>query len=65
MKTYENIKNIVSIGKKVAAIGILASIPYVCEDGCAYTSGYARAAERQETTPVIASPETLETIIKE
>ncbi len=50
MEFYKRIKSFVSKTPKLAAIGILAALPYICES-CEYSGKKAHAAEvRQETT---------------
>ncbi len=69
MSIYENFRNSVSMGRKAARIGIIAgtllAVPYICDDGCAVLSGYARADEKQETVAQTTPSETLETVISE
>jgi hypothetical protein len=65
MEIYKALKD---MGKKVVAVGILAALPYVCESGCAYTDGYAKAETRQEIQRVQRTAEPancLETCLSE
>lgn len=61
MKPYKTLKRIASKTGKVAAIGIIAALPYVCE-GCGYKSNSVKAAEN---APVYESQKTLEAVLKE
>lgn len=67
MKAYETFRNSASVGKKLARIGFVAgtllAVPYICNDGCAYSSGCARAAERQKVTSPAEAIENLEIIL--
>jgi len=44
MKIYEALKKTAKNSGKIAAIGIVAALPYIC-DSCAYSNHKASAAE--------------------
>lgn len=62
MEFYKTIKNIASTGAKIA---IVAALPYLCNDGCAYSGNKASAAEvRQEVRAPVMESENLEIILE-
>lgn len=62
MEIYKTIKKIVSNTPKIAAIGFIATMPYICES-CGYSSKKANASE---IIPVTSQTQTksLETVLK-
>jgi len=61
MEIYKTIKKIASNTPKIAAIGLLAIMPYVCES-CGYNGGIATAQEIPETSQI--ESENLETVLE-
>ena len=62
MEIYKTIKRIASNTPKIAAIGLLAAMPYICES-CSYSSKKASASEIIPRTSQIQT-ENLETVLK-
>lgn len=61
MKFYNTIKRIVSNTPKIAAIGLIAAMPYICES-CGYSGKRASASEVK--TSITQEREVLETILE-
>jgi len=65
MKIYEALKKATKNGGRMAAIGIVAALPYIC-DSCAYSNHKASAAEIKPATLISQqAPQTLETVVEE
>ena len=65
MEIYKTIKKIASNTPKIAAIGIVAAMPYICDDGCAYSGNKTYAAEaRQEIIEKTQETSNLETVLE-
>ena len=69
MEFYKTIKKMTSNIPKIAVISIVAALPYLCNDGCAYSGNKVHAAEISQRTTNTAenTPATetgLETVIE-
>lgn len=61
MEFYKTLKDIASVTKKIAAVTFVASLPYLCNDGCAYSGNKAHAAEIRQETRITENSQTPET----
>jgi len=65
MEIYKTIKKIASNIPKIAAATFIATLPYTCNDGCAYSGSKTYAAEiKQEAREIIQESSNLETILE-
>jgi len=62
MKIYKTIKKIASNTPKIAAIGFIAAMPYICES-CGYSGKKVSASEIIPVTSQIQA-ENLETVLE-
>ncbi len=63
MEIYKPIKNLTSKARRFAAIGIIATLPYICES-CSYKGSQVNAKPMQEITKISQTTPVLETILE-